>query len=165
MKRQFIYARTTAGQQALERGAAGPEPRHRRFLALVDGQRTIGELQTVSRPDELIRTLEDLLGFGLIEKVGEKRFLMPGVEVSDTDPFAAAAMTPEMFVRIKRRAISDLDKRVGSAGAAVAQRLDACVTPAELRNALRAAEPDLAPLMGEGAALEFLQGIGRNLVA
>jgi len=165
MERHFIFGRTAAGEAALAGTGAPLAPGHRRFLAMIDGRRTVGELQTVARPAELPPIIADLLAAGQIEKVGEKRFLMPGVDVSDSDPFAAAAMTPEMFGRMKRRAIADLEKRVGAAGAAVARDLDACVTPAELRQALRAAEPALAPLMGESAAHEFLLGIGRNLVA
>lgn len=164
MKQHFIYARTAAGDQALNAGAQ-LEPRHRRFLGLVDGRRAIAELGTVSRPDELVPTLQWLKDAGYIEKVGENRMVMSGIEEDASDPFAAAAMTPQMFERLKRRAVADLAQRIGPASEEVGRRIEAAATPAQLRQALRASGNELAALMGAAPAQEFLQALGRNLVA
>jgi len=164
MKQHFIFARTAAGEQALA-GTTPLEPRNRRFLGLVDGRRAVAELATVSRPDELLPTLQALLDAGFIEKIDENRMVMSGIEEETSDPFAAAAMTPQMFERLKRRAVADLTQRIGPAGEAVGQRIQGATTPAELRQALRASGDELAALMGVAPAQEFLQALGRNLVA
>ena len=165
MKQHFIFGRTEAGESALSGASGTLEARLRRFLLLVDGKRCIAELETVARPSELIATLEELVDAGLVCKVGENGMVMSGVGEAESDPFAAAAMTPDMFARLKRRAIADLDQRYGPAAASIAQRINASSTPADLRVALRASGADLIAVMGAGAAQEFLQGLGRNLVA
>lgn len=161
----IIYGRTEAGEAVLAGKGAPLDARLRRFLGLVDGKRAVAELETVSRPSELHEILGILQNAGYIAKVGENRLAMSGVEMAQSDPFAAAAMTPQMFARLKYRAVTDLEKRIGAAAKPVCARIDAAATPAELRRALRECGAELNSLLGESAAQEFLQGIGRNLVA
>jgi len=174
MKPQLIYAQTARGKQEMHGETHTLDARHRRFLGLLDGRRSIAELKTVARPSEIDATLGLLLEQGYIEKVGEveasrSSFATDEQEQALPDPFAEAAMTPEMFVQIRRRALRDLRQRAGATADPVVTQIenciDACETPAALRIALREAEALLAKAIGDVAAREFLQSVGRNLVA
>ena len=158
-----IFSRTAKGEQEVQGSAELLERRFRRFLALVDGERSVAELRTVSRPSELDEVLNVLLEGGYIELSGAGT---PGIGAAeDDDPFAAAALTPQMFGRIKARAAEDLGKRAGAAADPVINRILACDTPVALRVALRDAGAMLGDTLGADAAREFLQGVGRNLIA
>ncbi len=167
MKPQYIYGKTAKGEDEMRGGTDALDPRYRRFLSLVDGRRSIAELKTVSRPSEIDETLSVLLEQAYIEKVGEAEAGRSGfvLEGETDDPFAEAALTPEMFAQIKRRAVRDLRQRAATLVDPVVAQIEACETPEALRIALRAAGSLLAQSIGAQDAREFLQGVGRNLVA
>jgi len=126
----------------------------------------LAELDTVARPGELYPIISMFCDRGYIEQ-------RPAVEQvgwkfqrgDDNDPFASAALTPDMFVQIRNRAIRILREKLGSAAGPAIEAFEACATPVELRVALRAWGDPLAALMGRDAARAFTQSIGRNLVA
>lgn len=173
MKPQYIYGKTAKGEKAMRGDTHTLDQRYLRFLSLVDGRRSIAELKTVSRPSEIDETLGVLLKEAYIEKVGEADPSRIGFGVGEgigetgeaDDPFAEAALTPEMFAQIKRRAIRDLRLRASRLVDPVADQIEACETPEALRVALRAAGSLLSESIGAEDAREFLQGVGRNLVA
>jgi len=167
MKPQYIYGKTARGEDEMRGDTHALNPRYRRFLSLVDGRRSIAELKTVSRPTEIDETLSVLLEQAYIEKVGEAEAGRSsfGMEDETGDPFAEAALTPEMFAQIKRRAVRDLRQRTETLVDPVVAQIEACETPETLRIALRAAGSLLAQSIGAQEAREFLQGVGRNLVA
>lgn len=169
MKPQYIYGKTAKGEDAMRGDTHALDQRYLRFLSLVDGRRSIAELKTVSRPSEIDETLGVLLKEAYIEKVGEADPSRTGFGIDEMgeagDPFAEAALTPEMFAQIKRRAVRDLRLRASVMVDPVAAQIEACETPEALRIALRAAGSLLADSIGADDAREFLQGVGRNLVA
>lgn len=171
MKPQYIFGKTTKGEDAMRGDTNVLDQRFLRFLGLVDGRRSIAELKTVSRPSEIDETLSVLLEQAYIEKVGEADPSRTGFGIEDEgegevgDPFAEAALTPEMFAQIKRRAVRDLRLRAATLVDPVAAQIEACETPEALRIALRAAGSLLSVSIGAKDAREFLQGVGRNLVA
>jgi hypothetical protein len=165
MDNHFIFARSAKTDSELH-GTEADQARYRRFLALVDGNRTVEELAQVARPDELVPTLEWLQQQGFIIKVGEAPS-DHGLTTAAQDPFAAAALTEDMFAEFKRRAVLQLKARFGAAADNAADRIMQAHTPEELRSALRDAEGMIA---GPAAPLEaaevrelFLR-IGRNFV-
>lgn len=162
----FIFVRTEAGDRELDIPTDELPGQSRRFLALIDGRRMLAELDTVARPGELYPIISMLSARGYIEQRPEvEQVGWKFQRGDDNDPFAAAALTPEMFVQIRNRAIRILHEKLGDAAAPVITALGACSTPVELRVALRAWGDPLAALMGREAARAFTQSIGRNLVA
>jgi hypothetical protein len=165
MENHFIFARSEKTDSELV-GSEADCARFRRFLALVDGKRTVEELSQVSRPDELTNTLLWLEEKGFIVKVGEASS-DHGLTTPAQDPFAAAALTEDMFDEFKRRAVLQLKARFGAAADNAAERILQAHTPEELRSALRDAEGMIAGPAAPGEAAEvrelFLR-IGRNFV-
>ena len=165
MDNHFIFARSDKSESEL----SGPEAdyaRYRRFLALVDGNRTVEELSQVARPDELVATLAWLEEHGFIIKVGEAPS-DHGLTTPAQDPFAAAALTEDMFAEFKRRAVMQLKARFGASADNAAERIEQAHTPEELRSALRDAEGMIAgPAAPHEAAevRELFLRIGRNFV-
>jgi len=164
MNNHFIFAKTSKSDAHLASDEV--TARYRRFLALVDGKRTVEALAQVARPDEIMETLEWLLANGYIEKIGEAPG-DTGLTTAAQDPFAAAALTEDMFAEFKRRAILQLTARFGAAAENAADRIEQANTPEELRSALRDAEGMIAGPAAPGEAAEvrelFLR-IGRNFV-
>ena len=165
MENHFIFARSEKPESDLE-GEESDRARYRRFLALVDGQRTVEELAQVSRPDELTNTLQWLLEHDFITKIGEASS-DHGLTTPAQDPFAAAALTEDMFDEFKRRAVLQLRARFGASADNACERIVQAHTPEELRSALRDAEGMIAGPAAPGEAAEvrelFLR-IGRNFV-
>lgn len=159
MRNHYIFSRTVKGQTEMDAAAPQLEQRYRRFLALVDGRRTVAELSTVARPGEMVKTLAWLQEQGFIEKTGEGR-----QEIDWDDPFSAAALTPEMFADLKRRAVTELPAKYGMQTHPLAERIDASQTPEDLRAVLRDAEGVIMAWDNADAVRQYLQRLGRNLV-
>ncbi len=142
MNHHFIYAKTGKADDSVAIHPHRLAARYRRFLALLDGKRSVAELATVSRPEEIQETIDYLVENGFIEKVGEQT--NHDVLGSSDDPFLSASLTPDMFEEFKRRAVSQLEKSFGAVANTAAQRIAAAQTPAALRAALRDAEDMVA---------------------
>lgn len=165
MQTHFIYAKSS---KASDRVATHPHrlaARYRRFLLLVDGKRSVAELATVSRPDEIEETIAYLFANGFIEKVGEQS--RPEVLADSEDPFLAASLTADMFQEFKQRAVAQLKERFGARARDAARSIAAAPTPAALRGALRDAE-HLIGTQAEGVdpaeVRAFFKRIGGNFV-
>jgi hypothetical protein len=100
MQKHFIYAKSAKGSDSVATHPHRLAARYRRFLALVDGKRTVAELETVARPAEITETLSFLIAHGFIEKIGERGH--PEGFGPKEDPFLAASMTADMFEEFKR---------------------------------------------------------------
>ncbi len=165
MQNHFIFAKSAKGTDRVATHPHRLPARYRRFLALVDGQRTVAELATVARPNELLETLEYLIHNGFIEKIGEA----PEAEnlLFDDDPFSVVALTPEMFEEFKSRAVAQLRERLSSGASNAARIIQEATTPAELRAALRSVESEVGNAGGAVTADEVRQlflRIGRNFI-
>jgi len=165
MQTHIIYAKSS---KASDRVATHPHrlpARYRRFLRLLDGKRSVAELATVSRPDEIEETIAYLLSNGFIEKVGEQS--RPEALAESDDPFLAASLTPDMFEEFKQRAVTQIKERFGTRAREATRRIVAANTPAALRGALRDAE-GLIESLGEGVdpaeVRAFFKRIGANFV-
>jgi hypothetical protein len=160
MGNSFVYGRTEKGGDPL--AMTGLTQPYRRFLALIDGIRSMAELATVARPNELDRTIDYLVQNGYISKVSEAT--LPEFSITNlNDPFSQAALTEDMFLELKNRIVDEMLEKFGEHLRPLAERIDACGTPQDLRICLRTVESgvewvELAELR------QFLQRVGRNLV-
>jgi hypothetical protein len=165
MQKHFIYAKSPKGNDNVATHPHRLAARYRRFLALVDGKRSVAELDTVARPQEIIETLSYLIAHGFIEKVGERG--LPEALDPQEDPFLAASMTADMFEEFKRRAVLQLDEKFGALARAASERISQAGTPADLRAALRESERMMSaqqPKVDPTAVREIFLRIGRNFV-
>lgn len=166
MQNHFVYAKSAKGRDSVATHPHRLAARYRRFLALVDGQRSVAELETVARPHEMAETLSYLIANGFIEKIGE-RGQPEGLGQTQDDPFLAAALTPDMYDEFKRRAMVELEEKFGNPAATAVRRIGTARTPAELRAALREAEAMLTHQksgLDPNAVRSAFQRIGRNFV-
>ena len=165
MQNHFIYAKSGKAEDTVATHPHRLSARYRRFLALVDGKRTVAELATVARPEEISETLAYLIQHDFIRKIGERNI---SEALSDTeDPFLSASMTPDMYEEFKRRAIVLLNTKFDGAARRATERIGAARTPAALRAALREAEHLVVDENGTVDPVEIrvlFQRIGRNLV-
>src|SRR5271170_7459746 len=138
MRNNTIYGKTPKGEDPGETASDRLLPHFRRFLILVDGRRSVNELSTVARPDELNGILAYLTEQGYIVKVGMARD--QEVFAKDEDPFSEVALTPDMFVEFKRRAIQRITERFGASASQASILIEAAATPGALRSALRESE-------------------------
>jgi|GEM_PF-2708489 len=165
MQNHFIYAKSEKAEDSVAIHPHRLAARYRRFLALVDGKRTVAELATVARPDEIGETLAYLIENDFIRKIGE-RPISDAVSETD-DPFLSASMTPDMYEEFKRRAIVLLNAKFGRTAQRATERIGAARTPAALRAALRESEHLVGDPIGAvkpGEIRELFQRIGRNFV-
>ncbi|MGA2551888.1 MAG: hypothetical protein ABSF50_17205 [Burkholderiaceae bacterium] len=165
MQKHHIYAKSAKGNDGVATHPHRLAARYRRFLALVDGKRSVAELETVARPEEITETLSFLITNGFIEKIGERNH--PEGAASKEDPFLAASMTPDMFEEFKRRAVLQLDESFGIHARLASERISQASTPAALRAALRESERMMLaqqPKVDSAAVRALFLRIGRNFV-
>lgn len=164
MQKSFIYAKSAKGNDSVATHPHRLAARYRRFLALVDGIRTVAELDTVARPQEMTETLSYLIAHGFIEKIGERG--QAEAFGPKEDPFLAASMTPDMFDEFKRRAVLQLEESFGVDAKAAVERINKAGTPAALRGALRDSERMMVaqPNIDPSAVRALFLRIGRNFV-
>ncbi len=70
MTDQAVFRKTQSGQEEIQQRRHGLNPRQRRVLILIDGQRTVEQLREVVTTDDLTHLLAELEELGLIELVG-----------------------------------------------------------------------------------------------
>ncbi len=191
MDPQDIPAKTEAGVDEIAQRSGRLPSGARRLLILIDGHRSIAELERLSRPGELPIHLKTLLDFGLI-RVGDfppatQAEPMAGEEASQQDDIAAAAITIEMkrldealtvreqqitsdppralsFRELKEQAAEELLVRSRYQSEVLAARLLACSTPKALRTLLRESEAEMVRTMGPRDAVEFARRVGAQAV-
>ncbi len=161
MSNYIIYDQTEKGRAAILAGTV-TQP-YLRFLQLVDGTRSVAELETVARPGELEQTIRYLIQQGYISKTSETT--LSDFSVSNfTDPFSQAALTEDMFTELKRRAVDELLEKFGEHARPLIVKIQNCLTPQEMRACLRAAQNDIAGGPDAEVVRQFVQRVGRNLV-
>ncbi|WP_438437976.1 hypothetical protein [Hydrogenophilus thermoluteolus] len=65
-----IFRKTEKGQEEIKTRSAGLNPRQRRILILIDGQKSVSQLRELAATDDLTHVLSTMEELGLIELVG-----------------------------------------------------------------------------------------------
>lgn len=65
-----IFRKTEKGQEEIKTRSAGLNPRQRRILILIDGQKSVSQLRELAATDDLTHVLSTREELGLIELVG-----------------------------------------------------------------------------------------------
>lgn len=156
------YRKTDKGRVEVIERQAGLSGLQRRILIMIDGQKTVNDLSAFVRVGELDDVLAHLLACGLVESMNHMATLQPPAAPG----FAAAhpveaprpATSPEEFKKVREKAASFVQQRLGSAGEPICDAINRCNNPDELRKLLRGIEI----FIGQRLSAETTQAFARH---
>jgi hypothetical protein len=172
MDGSLIYAKTPKG--VAEVGARGAQLSMvaRRVLIMMDGKRTIDDLAMYVRPGEVAAIITQLESEGLAERAGAVAAATTAPLAVDEPaqpelpPYAPPApderdLGPITLEEVKRRAVRELNDRLGPEADGLAIRIEACRNIDEFRERVRDAERYVAAALGAAAAQDYLRALRR----
>jgi len=161
----MIYAKTDKGRAEVADRHQGLSPVQRRLLIVVDGQKTVADLQAFVRVDELEGALEHLHQAGLIEPTGDVAPLSPpaaaGFTAAHPHQSPRAATSPAEFLKVRDETSGFVRKNLGESGEPICAAIDRCENPADLRKLLRGVEI----FIGQRLSAETTQTFARHFGA
>lgn len=170
----LIYAKTPKGVAEVAARSAQLSMTTRRVLIMMDGRRTLDELAMLVRPGEIDGIVAQLEGAGLAQRSQE------GPGHAETGPINGAGaeteapstvgapvmddrdLTPMTLEEAKRRAVRELNDRLGPEAEVVAIRIENCKTIEEFRERVREAERFVSAALGAAAAQDYLRALRRR---
>ena len=170
----LIYAKTPKGVAEVAARSAQLSMTTRRVLIMMDGKRTVSELAMLVRPGEIDTIILQLEGSGLAQKAGDDVGEAPGTPVNgrsvETDAPATVGagvmderdLTPMTLEEAKRRAVRELNDRLGPEADGLAIRIENCKTIEEFRERVREAERFVSTALGTAAAQDYLRALRRR---
>lgn len=166
----LVFAKTPKGIVEVSQRSAQLAMTVRRVLIMIDGKRTVEELSVLLRPGEVEVVIGQLEAAGLIQRAtqnnpidvptisGGRDETMPvssvGTNVDDPNP-----MTLE---EAKRRAVRELNDRLGPDAESLAIRLERCRTIEDFRACVREAERFVTGMLGPAAGQDYLRALRRR---
>jgi hypothetical protein len=173
MDGSLIYAKTPRGVAEVGARSAQLSMIARRVLIMMDGKRTVDDLAVFVRAGEIDAIVTQLESEGLAEKAGEAiaataaprpigeptRTGTPTVAPPLPDDRELAPITLE---EAKRRAVRELNERLGPEADVMAMRIEACRSIDEFRERVRDAERFVTAALGAAAAQDYLRALRRG---
>jgi hypothetical protein len=176
---KLVFAKTPKGATEVATRGGGLTMAARRILIMVDGKRSLGELAAMLRSNELDGVINLLETQGFIQRssgasggpptvFGNTRMDEPTrelpTETLEVNTIANEGEERQLLTieEAKRRAVRELNDRLGPEAEIMAVRLEQTRTADELRDRLREAERLVAGLLGEAAAAEYLRALRRR---
>ena len=173
MDGSLIYAKTPKG--VAEVGARGAQLSMvaRRVLIMMDGKRTVDDLAMYVRAGEIAAIITQLESEGLAERAGAVAATTMTPQAIDepappqTRPFAPPVpderdLGPITLEEVKRRAVRELNDRLGPEADGLAMRIEDCRNIDEFRERVRDAERYVASALGAAAAQDYLRALRRG---
>jgi hypothetical protein len=169
----LIYAKTPKGVAEVGARSAQLSMVARRVLIMMDGKRTVDDLSVLVRPGEIEAVVTQLESEGLAEKAGAvvAATIAPRT-ISGQAPRempAVAAPVPEepdlapiTLEEVKRRAVRELNERLGPEADLMAMRIEACKSIDEFRDRVRDAERYVTAALGAAAAQDYVRALRRR---
>lgn len=168
----LIYAKTPKGIAEVSARSAQLSMTTRRVLIMMDGKRTVEELAQLVRAGEIDGIIAQLEGAGLVMRMNAAASLdVPTVSGREGDvelpPSSAGVMddrdlNPITLEEAKRRAVRELNDRLGPDAETMAIRIEHCRTIEQFRERVREAERFVASALGPAAAQEYLRALRRR---
>ena len=173
MDGSLIYAKTPKGMAEVSARGAQLSMVARRVLIMMDGKRTVDELAVLVRPGEIEAVVTQLESAGLAERAGAgfKTTLTPRPVAAQAAPEAPAPtapaidereLTPITLEEVKRRAVRELNDRLGPEADVMAMRIEACKSIDQFRERVREAERYVAAALGPTAAQDYVRALRRR---
>lgn len=177
----LIYAKTPKGVAEVAARTAQLSMTTRRVLIMMDGKRTVDELAMLARPGEIEAIVDQLESAGLAQKTAGSAPAAPApipapmpatVNGRDGEPPAPTTisapgmddrdLTPITLEEAKRRAVRELNDRLGPEAEVVAIRIENCRNIEEFRERVREAERFVTAALGASAAQDYLRALRRK---
>ena len=170
----LIYAKTPKGIDEVSARSAQLSMTTRRVLIMMDGKRTVDELAVLVRPGEIDAIVDQLENFGLAQKASGTPAAAPQAPADDRPDASRTPttingpvmddreLTPITLEEAKRRAVRELNDRLGPEAEVVAIRIESCRTIEEFRERVREAERFVAAALGTAAAQDYLRALRRK---
>lgn len=165
----LIYTKTPKGIAEVSLRSAQLAMTARRVLIMVDGKRTVDDLAVLLRPGEIDSVIAQLESTGLIQRVLHGSSLeVPTVFGRDDamPPMPAGAPSedanPMTLDEAKRRAVRELNDRLGPDAESLAIRIENCRTIEDFRERVREAERFVSAMHGAAAAQDYLRALRRR---
>jgi hypothetical protein len=177
MDATLVFAKTPEGVAEVTKRVAGLSLQARRVLIMIDGSRSIGDLSPLLPEGEIDAVIALLQSRGLIYDTGQFEpdqegprtrgdpVLAPNTSADLGAPTGQDAPTEERVYltieEVKRRAVRELNERLGPDAESIAMRIERSASIEELRERLREAERLVARMISEASAQEFVRAMRR----
>src|SRR5512133_2379985 len=170
----LIYAKTPKGVAEVAARTAQLSMTTRRVLIMMDGKRTVDELAMLVRPGEIDGIVNQLEAAGLAQRAGDSPAPVPpgpaesrATESQPPPTINSPVMDDRELTLItlgeaKRRAVRELNDRLGPEAEVVAIRIENCRNIEEFRERVREAERFVTAALGAGAAQDYLRALRRK---
>lgn len=159
------YIKTDKGRAEMAGRSGALNALQRRVLILVDGKKTVNDLEAFVRVGELEAVMDFLLQEGMIESTGHMVLLQapaaPGFAAAEASEAPRAATDPEEFIKVRQQASIFVAENLGDSGEPICHAIDRCNSPAELRKLLRGVEI----FIGQRLSVQTTQSFARHFGA
>ena len=123
---RMVFAKTVAGTEAVRTATRQLSLPARRLLMLLDGRRSLSQLPSIVRPDDVPTLLRELEAQGMITLTG----------MVDSDE--SNRMHPDLkMAQVKRSLAGDFERELGQQASVLEARVQDCVNLLVLRSVLR----------------------------
>jgi hypothetical protein len=163
MDPKLVLVKTPQGVAEVAARGGGLSMAERRILIMVDGKRTVTDLAPLLRPGEVEGVVRALEAGGFIRRVGgDEKAAAPPAPAPAEAPAPMPEERPLTLEELKRRAVRELNDRLGPEAEIMSIRIEQARNNEDLRERLREAERLVSGLMGEAVAQEYLRAIRRR---
>jgi hypothetical protein len=168
MDGSLVYLKTPKGIAEISLRSAQLPMTSRRILIMVDGKRTVGDLAVLLRPGEIDSVITQLEAAGLIQRLSQHSPLEVPTVFGRDEPMPPAPSSsgddpnPMTLEEAKRRAVRELNDRLGPDAEMLAIRIEQCRSIEDFRERVREAERLVAATLGAAAAQEYVRALRRR---
>jgi hypothetical protein len=167
MDKNTLFAKTDQGREALGSRPPSLRPRLRSLLIMIDGKRSVAEMDQVTGGEgSAAPLLEQLEAEGWIARLNgaapaasQSASAHPSPEkapaATDVEPGTSAATLP--FKEARSTVVRFINDQMGPMGEQLAMRVESCKTPADLQAALSRIRDGLRNFKGQAAVQRFDQ--------
>jgi hypothetical protein len=171
MDKQTVFAKTDQGREALTSRPAGLGPRLRSLLIMVDGKRSVGDLDKLLGSEGAAAPLLDqLVEQGWIEGGAAAAPASPPVltAVVEAEPAAPASAPAPLvealpFADARRLVVRFINDQLGPMGETLAIRVEGCKTAADLTAMLPRIRDGLRNFKNSATVAQFDQEVAPRL--
>jgi len=162
------YVKTDKGRAEIAGRSGALNVLQRRVLIVIDGKKTVNDLESVVRAGELEAVLGFLLQQGLIASTDNIAPLLapaaPGFAAAEASDIPRPATDPQEFIKVRMLACAFVSDNLGDAGAPICDAIDRCESPAELRKLLRGVEIFIGQRLNSETTQAFARHFGSLLL-
>ncbi len=178
MDETLVFVKTPKGAAEVTLRVGGLSLQARRVLIMIDGARSLAELAPLVPTGQIDSVIALLQSRGLVqassgpeaEAFGPRTVGGARAEHESPDGLGRTTATEPFneervyltIDEVKRRAVRELNERLGPDAEAIAMRIERCATVEELRERLREAERLVARTVSEASAQDFVRAMRRK---